>query len=138
MPDPIPPDVLAEATDSKVTASRPVEPVTVAIVGTGDGSKMPSGTIATTAGAHEPNVIVQVVTPLAALTIRFANAYVTTLLGLLTVGATTKALPAPDFAHLVVKCCSLSLAGPAVSLGKDLITILGRLERKYPLLTGNV
>jgi len=138
MADEIPPAVVEQATDHKTTQSRPVEPMVVSIVGTGDGSKLASGTIATTPGAHQPNVIVQVVTPIAALGIRFANAYVTTLVGLVTVGVTTDALPAQDFAHLVVKCCSLSLAGPGVALGKDLITILGRLERKYPLLTGSV
>lgn len=137
IPD-IPPAVVKEAVDHKSTESRPVEPVIVSMIGTGDGGHLPTGTIATTPGEHQPNVIVRVVTPIAALGIRFANAYVTTLVGLLTVGVTTDALPAADFAHLVVKCASLSLAGPGVALGKDLITILGRLERKYPLLTGNV
>ena len=138
MPDPADPIVVEEATDSKTTASRPVEPVVVTVIGTGDGSKLPTGTVATTQGPHEPNIIVAVVPPIMAIAIRFANSYVTALVGLVTVGLTTTALPAHDFWHLVVKCASLALAGPGVALGKDLITVLGRLEQKYPLLSGSV
>lgn len=124
--------------EPKTTVSRPVEPVVVTVIGTGDGSRLADGTIATTVGLHEPNVIVTVIGPVLALSIRFANAYVTAMLGLLTVGLTTHALGAQDFLHLAIKCASLSLAGPTVALAKDVVTILGKLEQKFPLLTGSV
>ncbi len=121
------------------TTVEPIQPVVVTVVGTGDGvgSPLTTGTTATTPD-HQPNLVIQVVTPLVAILVRFANAYATMLLGLLTVGVTTNALPASDFLHLLAKCASLSLAGPSVALGKDLITILGGLEKKFPIATGSV
>lgn len=119
-----------------------VPPVEVTVIGTGTGTgnggnPIPSGTMLQTPD-HQPNVIVKVVTPIVAITIRFANAYLTALLGLVTVGLTTDAISAPDFYHLVIKCAGLSLAGPCVSLAKDLITILSGLEKRFPLATGSV
>lgn len=117
-----------------------ITPLVVTMVGTGTGdggAPIPTGTTAVTPD-HQPNLIVQVISPLVAVLVRFANAYVTTLVGLVTVGLTTDALPAADFGALVWRCASLSLAGPAVSGAKDIITILGGLEKKFPLLTGNV
>lgn len=124
--------------DEKMTQSRPVENVTVAMIGTGDGGKLPTGTEAVTPDPHQPNIVVKVVTPVLAILIRFANAYVTALIGLVTVGLTTDALPAADFGVLVIRCTGLAIAGPAVSLAKDIVTILGGLEKKYPLATGSV
>lgn len=127
--------------DDKTTLSRPVEPVQVAVIGTGDGSKLATGMEATTAGAHEPNIVVTVIGPMLAILIRFANAYLTALVGLLTAGMTPaggKILYTSDFYHLVLTCASLALAGPGLAFFKDLVTVFGKLEQKYPLLTGSV
>jgi hypothetical protein len=127
--------------EDKVTESRPVEPVQVAVIGTGDGSRLTTGVEAKTEGSHEPNIVVTVVGPLFAILIRFANAYLTTLVGLLTAGVTPaggKILYTSDFYHLVLTCASLALAGPGLAFFKDLVTVFGRLESKYPLLTGSV
>jgi hypothetical protein len=113
-------------------------PVSIAVVGSTDVSLSRMQPTVLQTPDHQPNIVVRVIPPIVAIGVRFANAYITTLLGLVTVGVTTTALPAPDFVHLVLKCASLSLAGPAISLGKDLITILGRLEGKYPLVTGSI
>jgi hypothetical protein len=130
---------MMEPIDAEKTVARPIEPVVVTMVGsgTGDGAPIPSGMVVKTPD-HQPNLVVQVVTPLAAVLIRFANSYLTTLIGLVTVGLTTDALPAKDFGHLVLRCVSLSLAGPAVGFGKDIITILSGLEKRFPISTGNV
>lgn len=88
--------------------------------------------------ANQPDVRVLFVAPVVSITIRFLNAYMTTLVGLVMAGLTTQVIPAHDFGELVYKCLGLSLAGPSVSLGKDLITILGDLEKRWPLLTGKV
>lgn len=127
--------------DDKTTVSRPVEPIQVAIVGTGDGSKLESGAEAVTPGSHEPNIVVTVVTPVFAILIRFINAYLTTFVGLVTAGMTPaggKILYTADFYHLVLTCASLALAGPSLALFKDLVTVFGKLEQKFPLLTGSV
>lgn len=124
--------------NEKTTASRPVEPVTAVVVGTGDGSKLTTGTVATTPGAHEPDIRTYVIGPFVAAGIRFVNVFLTVLLGILTGAMATNVIPATDFVHLLWKCIGLSVAGATIGLIKDLITIFTRLEQKYPLLTGNV
>jgi hypothetical protein len=51
-------------------------------------------------------------------------------------------LPSVDkangFGHLVLTCAGLSVAGAGFGLLKELVTVFGRLEGKYPLLTGSV
>lgn len=122
----------------KTTESRPVEPVQVAIVATGDKSRLSTGTEAETPGAHQPNIIVNVVGPLFAVSIRFANTFLTVLLGLVTGALASHVIPYHDFIDLVLKCAGLSVAGAGIGLIKDLITIFGKLEGKYPLATGNI
>ena len=118
----------------------PIQPLPVTVIGVrseGTGAPITNGQVIQTPD-HQPNLVVKVVTPIVAIVIRFANAYLTALLGLVTVGLTTDAIAAPDFLHLVERCAGLALAGPCVALAKDLITILSGLERKYPLATGSV
>jgi len=118
--------------------TEPVPPVVVTVVDTGNGTKMPpNGTIAVTPDS-QPNLVVVVVTPLMALLIRFVNVYIGMLVGLLGTAMTSSAITAPDFGHLVLKCASLAIGGAVVLSLKDVITVLGGLERKYPLLTGSV
>lgn len=125
--------------EQKMTESRPVEHVVTTVIGTGDGSRLANGTIAETPGSNTPNLVVKVIPPLVAILVRFANAYVTTLVGLITAGIVGKdVIPAADFGALFVLCAKLSLAGPCVDALKNLVTVLGRLEGKYPLLTGSV
>lgn len=124
--------------EDKSTESRPVEPVQVAIIGTGDKSRLPTGTEAETPGAHQPNIVVNVVGPVFAIAVRFINTFLTVLLGILTGAMATDVIQADDFLHLVYKCAGLSVAGAGIGLIKDSITVFSRLESKYPLSTGNV
>jgi hypothetical protein len=126
------------ADEDKVTESRPVEPMVVTVIGTGDGSKLPTGTEAETPGAHQPNLVVSMVGPVLAVSIRFINTFLTVLLGILMGAMGTDVIPASDFWDLLFKCAGLSVAGAVVGLIKDLITVFGRLEQRNPLLTGNV
>lgn len=113
----------------------PIEPVVVAVVA--DGKNLQAGEIITP-GADKPNLVVQAVTPALALFIRFVNVFLPVFSGILTGSLTTDMIPAKDFMELAWKCAGLSLAGTMMSFLKDLITIFGRLETKYPLLTGKV
>lgn len=122
----------------KTTESRPVNPVQVAIIDTGDVRKLSSGTEAVTPGEHVPNIVTQVIPPIMAVAVRFANTFLTVLLGLITGSLATNVIPAHDFLDLVLKCAGLSVAGAGIGLVKDLVTIFGRLESKYPLATGSV
>lgn len=82
----------------------------------------------------QPDIIVRVVTPVAAILIRAAKAYMQTLTGLLAAGLTTTALPAKDFVHLVYLCAGLSIASGAMSLLTNTTLLLTALGDKYPTL----
>ncbi len=122
-----------------------IPPVEVTVIGTPSTSGVPpapltTGTIATTPD-HQPNIVVNVVSPLVAILVRFLNLYLTTLVGLVAAGMTPaggKLLYTSDFVHLVLLCASLALPGAAVGFFKDLVTVFSRLEQAYPLLTGSV
>lgn len=116
-------------------------PVTI-IAGTGDGGvPLSPGTIGVTADHHPNIVIANVVAPATAILIRFVNLYLTTVLGLMGAALTpagSHILPAHDFVQLVWTCASLALGTAGLGLGKDCVTILGKLEQKHPLLTGSI
>jgi len=118
-----------------VTTTEVMSPVPVTVIGTGDG--LVKGTKATTP-PDQPNIIVNVVQPIVALFVRFANVYIGNLVGLLAAGMTSNAIPATDFWHLVLKCASLAIAGAVVLSLKDIVTVTAKLEQKFPLLTGSV
>jgi len=122
----------------------PTPPVSVSIIGgTGDGgpvAPITDNTLAITP-AHQPNLLIQVVSPAVAIAVRFVNLYLTVLVGLLAAAMTPEGgalLYTSDFTALVVRCASLALPGAAVGLIKDTITVFGRLEGKYPLGTGAI
>lgn len=122
--------------------ATPVVPVT--IIGTGDGTLPVSGMSSLTDGTpavtpdHQPNLVIKVVTPAMAILVRFLNGYLTVMVGLVAAGMTSNLIPAVDFYHLLLACAKLSLAGPALGALKDCVTIFGRLEQKFPLMTGSV
>ncbi len=120
----------------------PIAPVEVAIIGTPppSGAPLETGTVATTPD-HHPDVVMRVVTPIMAIFVRFANLYLTTLVGLLVAAMTPiggKLLYSKDFWHMFMLCSSLAFPGAFLGLLKDLITVFGRLEGKYPLATGSI
>lgn len=123
--------------EDKTTQSRSLAPVTVTAVTTGDASRL-ADVVIETPGPHQPNLIVQAIPPVVALVVRFAKTFTIAWLGIVTGAMSSTILPFTDFQDLALKACSLSVAGAVIGLGKDLITIFGRLEQKYPLLTGNV
>lgn len=95
----------------------------------------------------QPNIALQVIGPLAAVAVRFGHLYLVTLLGIVTAGLavgttdtanTTALLHYSDFADLLWKSAAFSLATPTIGLLKDLITIFGNLEQRFPFLTGQV
>lgn len=126
----------------KVTEATELRPVTVTLIGhgpaTGGPTPLESGTVATTPALHQPNLLVTVIPPALAILVRFVNNYLTILVGLVAAGMTSDVIPSADFASLVWKCAGLSIAGAGLGALKDLVTIFGKLEGRYPLLTGNV
>ncbi len=120
----------------------PIKPVTVSIVGIPPeaGAALETGMLLKTAD-HHPDVGLRVITPIIAILVRFANLYLTTLVGLLVAAMTPiggKLLYSKDFWHMFMLCSSLAFPGAFLGLLKDLITVFGRLEGKYPLATGSI
>ena len=124
--------------DSEKSVTEVVQPVVVSVIGgTGDGG-LKQDTVATTPGS-QPNLVVQVVTPIVAVAVRFINTYLVTLSGLIVAGGVlTKAIPAGDFIALVKVCGGLSLGVAGVGLIKDLATVFSGLEKRFPLASGSV
>lgn len=128
---------------SKTTKPAPLEPVQIAVVGVGETSEkhLPSGTVAVTPDPNQPNLVTTVVTPLLALAIRFGNLFGTTFVGLVVAAFTPaggKLLYTSDVGPMLLTCASLALPAALLGLFKDIVTIFGRLETKFPLLTGKV
>lgn len=135
MPDPTPtPPPLEDA--AVLAATIPVPHTVTMIGGTGDGGAVSKTVVATPPG--HPDLLVTVVSPLMALVIRFVNSYLTILVGLVAAGMTSDVIPYADFIDLLTRCAGLSIAGAGLGFLKDVVTIFGRLEGKFPLLTGNV
>lgn len=122
------------ADDKLVTEVLP--PVSVTVVGTGDG--LVKGARAVTP-PDQPNIVVNVVRPIVAIGVRFLHNYLTAVVTLVTAGTLDKnVLPAADFAHLVMLSAGLAFGGAALMVLKDLVTIFANLESKFPLASGTV
>lgn len=134
-------------TDDMKVATVPIEPMKVAIVsgaGTGEGGNpITTGTVGTTPDRH-PNVVFTVVGPIRAIAIRFVNSFLAGFVGFLSGAplidkvAGMQLFEFSDLQDLVVKSAVAALAPAIIGLLKDLVTIFGKLESKYPLLTGNI
>lgn len=121
------------------------EAVTISVVGTestqgGGVAPTPSGTLAVTPEG-QPDLIVNVVTPAVAILVRFVNSFLTSFVGLITaagIGVAGAAIPGADFGTVVQGAALASLAIAGVETLKNIVTIFGRLEGKYPLATGSI
>lgn len=107
--------------------------VQVTTVGTGDGGLQRNTSAQTPSGM--PNVFVTVVGPAKAIAVRFVHTFFLTFSGMIGANAVgVSVLLVPDLQHAAY--ASLTVA--AVGLIKDLVTVFGNLEGKFPLLTGNI
>jgi hypothetical protein len=111
------------------------KPVVVTMVDT--GGSVEKGVEATTP-AGQSNIIVNVVHPFVAIAVRFLHNYLLMLVTTISAGVTTDLLPAGEFIDLFWIAAKLSFAGAALGALKDTVTILARLESRWPLVTGGV
>ncbi len=117
-------------------------PVTISIVGTesaqgGGVAPIPSGTVAMTPD-HQPNLLINVVTPMVAVLVRAASLFLTTFVGLLTAAGIGVGTGGATLASTVTSCAYASLIVAGMGTLKNLITIFGRLEGKFPIATGSI
>lgn len=130
-------------TPATKTVTNEIPPVTVAMIGTGTGdgggvTSIPNGTILETPDGH-PNIQANVVTPVVAILVRFVNVYLTTLVGLLTAGGLgNEVFGNIDFHSLLVKSAIGALSVAGIAAIKNVVTVFGRLEGKFPLATGSI
>lgn len=123
-------------TDTKVEA---IQPVPVTIIGTMADDMPTTGTIATTPRSDQPNLIVRVVTPIAAILVRFGYTFCVSLAGsLMAGGLTAKVMPHTDFIGLIEPSVFLAACIAGVGLIKDSATVFSGLEKKFPLSSGSV
>src|SRR5687767_108598 len=117
--------------EQKTTESRELHPLPVTVIGTGHAMGGPTplttGTTATTPAEHQPNLLIMVISPMAAILIRFVNSYLTVLVGLVAAGMTSDVIPYTDFLDLVLRCAGLSVAGAGLGLLKDIVTVFSGL-----------
>lgn len=84
-----------------------------------------------------PNVAITIVTPIVAIIVRAAKAYLQTLTGLLAAGGLGMApsvLPAGDFMNLFWKCAALSVASGIMSILTNMTLLMTTLSDKFPTL----
>jgi hypothetical protein len=119
----------------------PIPPVPVTVIGTGNaGAPLATGTVGITSD-HQPNLVARVIPPTVAIFVRLGNTFLITLSGLVMASMTPaggKLLYTSDFFHMLILCANLSIPVSLFGLIKDLVTIFGRLEGKYPLSTGSI
>src|SRR5262245_14248128 len=98
-------------TEEKIV-TRPLDPIIVPVIGgTGNGTPLRNGQLLETPN-HQPNVRVQVVSTTTAVAVRFANAYLASILTALTIELSSHGMAAGEFAGLFVRSASYALAGP--------------------------
>jgi hypothetical protein len=117
-------------------------PVSVAVIGgTGDGGMTPTDkrVLAHTAD-DQPNLYVRVVTPIMAIAIRGLNLFLITFsaaLGLAGIDP-SNSVNVTDFKQALVFAGWMGLVSAFVGTVKNLITVFGQLEGKYPLGSGSI
>lgn len=112
--------------------SSPTPPTTVAI----SDRAYPIGQSLNTPYG-QPDVLVTVITPVAAILIRVGKTYVQSLIGFLAasgLGAAPSVLPSGDFLHLLAKCAGLAVAPAVMSLLMNVSILLTALGDHYPTL----
>ncbi len=117
--------------------TEPIPPVPVTVISDGASPSL-AGTIATTPGA-QPNLLVNVVTPIVAITVRFLNAFCVALSGALVAGGLGQTvLPHGSLVDIVKPSIILALTIAGVGFIKDCATVFSGLEKKFPLASGSV
>lgn len=128
-------------------APPPIQPLPITLIGVREddtGAPIVDGQVIVTP-ANQPNLVANVVPVAVALLIRTAFVYATSFMGFLTMvmvpagdNPVLKAMHAMEFAQLAYTAAGIAIAPAGYEFGKSVLTILGRLERRFPLLTGSV
>ena len=122
-------------------------PVPVTLIGTSDNGLVPTTDrmVAHTVPSDQPNLYVKVITPILAIGIRALNLFLLTFSAVLSaegLAATgfdpTNVIKIADFKQAVMVAAWLGFLSAFVGTVKNLITVFGQLEGKYPLASGSI
>lgn len=115
-------------------------PEDVKVVVAGVGELQPGTRVEAVTPGQQPNIAVQVIGPAVAILVRFLHVFGMTWLALMATGGATgqEILPWNDVAQLATKCAYAASITAGFGAAKDLVTLLGRLEQRFPFLTGQV
>ncbi len=146
MADQVPGTKMVEVAPPPPPTQVALPPVPITLIGTKKDDIPTIGTIMMTAGPGQPNAIVQgIITPFVAIVVRVAFMFAKSLLGFVTLAAIPPgtnpvllAIHGMDFYHIVVTAAGMAIAPTGIDLIQSLVTILGKLEQKYPLATGSI
>lgn len=111
------------------------------VVAAGSGTGLhPGQEISAVTPGHAPNIAVQVIGPAMAVLVRFLHLFGLTWLALMATGGMTgqEILPWTDVQQLATKCGYAASITAGMGAAKDIVTLLGKLEQRFPFLTGNV
>lgn len=114
----------------------------VAVGGAGTGL-FPGTSVEGVTPSGTPNIAMQVVGPAVAIFVRFLHLFFVTAGGILTAAGVDKvsgleAIPFSSFQDLLWKAAFIGACTALVGAVKDAGTLFGKLEQKFPFLTGNV
>ncbi len=122
-----------------INKTEPMPTVPVTIIEAAGPSPSLAGTIATTPG-QQPNLIVNVVTPLAAIGVRFVYDFSRALLGALTAAGLGVATTAASVGLTTTFKAAVIVAALSAGYGllQNVVTIFSGLEKRFPLASGSV
>lgn len=129
-PDPIP--------ASKESAPQPIAPVVVTVIGTGTtaaAAPLTTGTVGSTPD-HQPNLVVQVVTPVAVIAVRSARAFFQVLAASVTgiqAGLLSSVVTPGDFWHTLHAGVVLASCAAVVCAIQNSAELFTKLAEKFPL-----
>ena len=116
-------------------------PMPVAVIATTDNGAVPTDQrfVAHTPD-EQPNLYVRVITPLLAIAIRAANLFFIAFTGALSVAGIdpTGTVKVADFKHAIIFAAWSGFVAAFIGTAKNLVTVFGNLEGKYPLSTGSI
>jgi len=113
----------------------------IATTSTGDGNApQPGERMGGVTPAGLPNLAVHFIGPAVAISVRNAHLFLLTLVAFISTGSATgqEIVEWASFGELLYKGATMAGIAAAIGALKDFATLFGKLEQRFPFLTGNV
>lgn len=124
---------MSEEPQSDKVAMTPLEPIKVTVVGTPRDENAPRTQLVETPEGQR-DVLIKYVSPMIAILVDFGVTFLTVLVAAVSAASTTTTiLPYSDLRDLAYKTGALAMSGALAGLGKNLLALLIRLKKQFPL-----